>query len=224
MREIAQSDTPASVRRRSRTRRWSSTTPPAPTPTRRRRSTSASGLPPLRAALDRRARRHRASSPGPTLRLRPRARWPTRELAELRFDLAAHAAPRQGRRRTSRRCTTPAAASSRRRWSTSPSARTCSATSCARYPRCVARASIRARPSAPRIPEFITPGVRARRGGARPRHHPGQHQPPRSRADDHRPQLPGEDQRQHRQLGGRPRRSRRRSRRWPGRSAGAPTR
>jgi phosphomethylpyrimidine synthase len=29
---------------------------------------------------------------------------------------------------------------------------------------------------------------------------PRQHQPPRARADDHRPQLPGEDQRQHRQL------------------------
>ena len=43
--------------------------------------------------------------------------------------------------------------------------------------------------------------VRARRGGARPRHHPGQHQPPRDRADGDRPQLPGEDQRQHRQLG-----------------------
>ena len=44
-------------------------------------------------------------------------------------------------------------------------------------------------------------GVRAQRGGARPRHHPGQHQSPRSRADDHRPRLPREDQRQHRQLG-----------------------
>ena len=42
--------------------------------------------------------------------------------------------------------------------------------------------------------------VRAHRSGARPRHHPGQHQSPRARADDHRPQLPGEDQRQHRQL------------------------
>ena len=45
-------------------------------------------------------------------------------------------------------------------------------------------------------------GVRARRGGARPGHHPGQRQPPGARADDHRPELPGEDQRQHRQLGG----------------------
>ena len=44
-------------------------------------------------------------------------------------------------------------------------------------------------------------GIRARRDRARPRHHPGQHQPRRTRADDHRPQLPREDQRQHRQLG-----------------------
>ena len=43
--------------------------------------------------------------------------------------------------------------------------------------------------------------VRALGGGARPRDHPGQHQSSRARADDHRPQLPGEDQRQHRQLG-----------------------
>ncbi len=43
--------------------------------------------------------------------------------------------------------------------------------------------------------------VRARRGRARPRDHPEQHQPSRIRADDHRPQFPGEDQREHRQLG-----------------------
>ena len=43
-------------------------------------------------------------------------------------------------------------------------------------------------------------GVRPRGGGARARDHPRQHQSPRARADDHRPQLPGEDQRQHRQL------------------------
>ena len=29
---------------------------------------------------------------------------------------------------------------------------------------------------------------------------PEQHQPPRKRADDHRPQLPDQDQREHRQL------------------------
>ena len=45
-------------------------------------------------------------------------------------------------------------------------------------------------------------GIRARRGRARPRHHPLQHQPRRARADDHRPQLPHQDQRQYRQLGG----------------------
>ena len=47
------------------------------------------------------------------------------------------------------------------------------------------------------------PRVRPRRSRPRPRHHPGQHQPPGERADDHRAQLPGEDQRQHRQLRGR---------------------
>ena len=62
-------------------------------------------------------------------------------------------------------------ARSRRRWSSSRSARACRA-------------------------ELVR-----ERGRARPRDHPGQHQPPRVRADDHRPQLPREDQRQHRQLG-----------------------
>ncbi len=44
-------------------------------------------------------------------------------------------------------------------------------------------------------------GIRARRDRARPRHHPLQHQPRRTRADDDRPQLPHQDQRQYRQLG-----------------------
>ena len=43
-------------------------------------------------------------------------------------------------------------------------------------------------------------GIRALGNRARPRHHPVQHQPRRTRADDHRPQFPGEDQRQYRQL------------------------
>ena len=51
-----------------------------------------------------------------------------------------------------------------------------------------------------RHPRAHHAGVRARRDRPRPRHHPGQHQPRRAGADDHRPQLPGEDQRQHRQL------------------------
>ena len=41
--------------------------------------------------------------------------------------------------------------------------------------------------------------IRPRRSRARPRHHPREHQSSRIRADDHRPQFPGEDQRQHRQ-------------------------
>ena len=44
-------------------------------------------------------------------------------------------------------------------------------------------------------------GIRALGSGARPRHHSVQHQPRRARADDHRPQLPHQDQRQYRQLG-----------------------
>ncbi len=43
-------------------------------------------------------------------------------------------------------------------------------------------------------------GIRPRRDRPRPRHHPQQHQPPGNRADDHRPQFPGEGQRQYRQL------------------------
>ena len=51
-----------------------------------------------------------------------------------------------------------------------------------------------------RHPRGVRRRVRPLGGRARPRDHPRQHQPPRARADDHRPQLRGEDQRQHRQL------------------------
>ena len=50
------------------------------------------------------------------------------------------------------------------------------------------------------------PDVRPRRGRPGPGDHPGQRQPPRERADDHRHPLPHEDQRQHRHLGRQPRR------------------
>ena len=43
--------------------------------------------------------------------------------------------------------------------------------------------------------------VRAQRGRPRSRDHPQQHQSSGIRANDHRPQFPGEDQRQYRQLG-----------------------
>ena len=51
-----------------------------------------------------------------------------------------------------------------------------------------------------RDPRVHHPRIRPRRDRPRPRHHPRQHQPPGTRAGHHRPQLPGEDQRQHRQL------------------------
>ena len=75
-----------------------------------------------------------------------------------------------------------------------------------------------------RDPRVHHPGIRAQRDRARPRHHPRQHQPPGTRADHHRPQLPGEDQRQYRQLRRHLAVRRRKSRSWCGRSAGAPTR
>ena len=49
---------------------------------------------------------------------------------------------------------------------------------------------------------FHHAGIRAFGSGARPRDHSGQHQPRRTRADDHRPQFPDQDQRQYRQFGG----------------------
>jgi hypothetical protein len=52
------------------------------------------------------------------------------------------------------------------------------------------------------IPENHDARVCARRNRPWPRHHSCQHQPPRNRADGDWPQLPGQDQRQHRQLGG----------------------
>ena len=50
--------------------------------------------------------------------------------------------------------------------------------------------------------EGVSPETGARRGRARARGDPGQPPPPRARADDHRQEVRGEDQRQHRQLGG----------------------
>ena len=50
-------------------------------------------------------------------------------------------------------------------------------------------------------PQDHDAGVCAQRSGARTRHHPGQYQPHRAGAHGHWSQLPGQDQRQHRQLG-----------------------
>ena len=126
-------------------------------------------------------------------------------------------APRQARRTTSARCTTPAAASSRPRWNMSPSAKT-SAAKCS-------RGHIRDGEDFGAVdPRPRHPRIRPRRGRPRPRDHPQQHQPPRIRADGDRPQLPRQDQRQHRQLAPSPPTSPPKSTRWSGRSAGAPTR
>ncbi len=173
-------------------------------------------------SVDRRARRHGRARRA-DVRVRPRA---ARRSGARRHALrpAAQAARARSRAPTSRRCTTRAAASSRRRWSSSRSAKICSARRCSRRCRSWSRASIRAQSFGAAIPPSDHARVRARRGRARPRDHPGEHQPPGVRADDHRPQLPGEDQRQHRQLGGVARRSTRRSRSCAGRRAGAPTR
>ncbi len=76
----------------------------------------------------------------------------------------------------------------------------------AREPRPQEAAGARAKPRSPtarvrrRGAGLHHAGIRAQRNRARPRHHPVQHQPRRTGADDHRPQLPGEDQRQYRQL------------------------
>jgi hypothetical protein len=68
-------------------------------------------------------------------------------------------------------------------------------------------------------PEFVRS-----RDRPRPRDHPGQHQAPGNRADDHRPQLPREDQQPTSATRRSAVRSTKRSRSCSGRSAGAPTR
>ena len=133
------------------------------------------------------------------------------KLAELRFNLKRN--PRRARRAaTFRRCTTPARASSRPRWSSSPCARTCSASAYIESLKATGKTGAKmlellltqhkGESFGAAIPERITPEF-VRSEVARGRaiipaniNHPGK------RADDHRPQLPGEDQRQHRQLRG----------------------
>ncbi len=115
------------VRRRSRIRRSTSTTPPARTPTRTSQIDIRSGLRRAAPAVDRRARRHRRTA-GPDLATTAARAWPTRSWPSCASTCtASRAAPRPAR--TSRRCTTRARASSRRKWNSSPSARTCAARS-----------------------------------------------------------------------------------------------
>ena len=224
MREIAQSDTPASF--------GAEKNPPivvydtsGPYTDPAAQSTSA-------AACRRCAPRGSPSAATPrSSTARPprygRARLADPELAGLRFDLKRK--PRRAAVATARRQRHADALRPPRhrhagdgvhRHPREPEARG----NAAALPEIVTAPASRARASAPRsraviTPEFVRDEVARGRAII-----PGQHQPPGNRADDHRPQLPGEDQRQHRQLGACPRRSTRKSRRWRGRSAGAPTR
>ncbi len=99
-----------------------------PTPTRARSIDLLAGLAALRTAwIEDRGDTEELAGPTSDFgrrRQRPDARQPA-------LRAPAHPAPRQGRAATSPRCTMRGRASSRRRWSTSPSARTCAWTSCA---------------------------------------------------------------------------------------------
>ena len=177
---------------------------------------SAPGPAAAAPGVDRRPRRRRGAAPG-HLRVRPPRALADPRLAALRFGPVRRplCAPSRARNVTQmhyarKGIVTPEmefiAIRENQRRELAREAATA-------RPGAAAWPSTRGSPGGPRIPRRHHPRVRARRGGPRPGDHPGQHQPPGARADDHRPQLPGEDQRQHRQLGRRPPRSRRRSRR-----------
>ena len=158
-----------------------------------------SGLPPLRAALDRRARRQRgARRPHVGLRAGAACRRRARRHA---LRPAAPATPRQIRRQ---RLADALRASWHRhagdgihRDPREPEARGNAALAARDRDAPASGTELRRGDSGAHHA-----GVRPRRSRARPRDHPGQHQSSGNRADDHRPQFPGEDQRQHRQLGG----------------------
>ena len=163
MREIEQSDTPASFGAESESRRSSSTTRRARTPIRRRRSTSAAACRPCAQPwID--ERDDTVALEGPT------SAYGRERLADARSTACASTctASRAAREpaRTSRRCITRDAASSRRRWSSSRSARTCSARRCSRDCRRRSRDSIPARASGPRSPTASRPSSCATRSRA----------------------------------------------------------
>ena len=156
----------------------------------RRRSGAAA------CALDRRARRQRnAVAAEFGIRAQARRRSEARRGA---FSARAQSRRAQSPARMCRRCTTRAAASSRRRWNSSRSARISDrdALHDAGLLRAASRRKFRRGDS-----EDHHAGIRAQRSRARPRDHSVQHQPSGNRADDHRPQLPDQDQREYRQLG-----------------------
>ena len=185
---------------RRRIRRSPSTTRRARTPIPPRASTSARALPALRAAW--------IAERGDTVTLDRRRRRPTVARASpIRRSPACAstciAPPRRAKSRRQRHADALRAPRHRhagdgvRRDPREPAARR----RCSRACRKACAASIAGQSFGAAIPGDDHARVRARRSRARPRDHPEQHQPSRKRADDHRPQLPREDQRQHRQLG-----------------------
>ena len=168
--------------------------------------------------LDPRPRRCRGSR---SARNPARGQWPssapTGQAASPPSPTCASACSARGQAITSARCIMPAAGSSPPKWNMSRRAKTSAA-------RCFADHVARRRGFRRLDPRPCHARIRPRRGRPRPRHHPQQHQPPRIRADGDRPQLPGQDQRQHRQLARSRPTSLPRSTRWCGRAAGARTR
>ncbi len=158
-----------------------------------------SGLPPLRVPLDRRARRQRGA--GRAHFRYGRARLADAELAGMRFDLQRK--PR--RAKAGAECHADALRAAWHRHAgdgihrdpREPQARRDAAHAAGAGDSPARRAELRRGDS-----RIHHAGIRPRRSRARPRDHPGEHQSSGSRADDHRPQFPGEDQCQHRQLGG----------------------
>ena len=208
------------VRRRGQSRRSPSTTPSGPytDPD----ATHRPGRRPAGAAraLDRGTRRHRAAA-GPELRIRPCAANRTRKLDSVRFpDRALPRRAKAGANVTQmhyarRGIITPEMEYVAIRENQRLRSRARSAGLLKQH----AGESFGASIQKIITPEFVRDEVARGRAIM-----PDNINHPEMRADDHRPQLPDQDQRQHRQLRGVLAASPRKWRSWSGRSAGAATR
>ena len=186
--------------RRPASRRSSSTTPAAPTPTRSSASTSwpacpSSGASWIRARGDVEEVAQRDVRPEDNGQLGPDRSGGVQPFPNVRKSVLRAKAGRQ--RHPDALCKTRHRHA--RRWNMSRSRENLGR-------KHALDASSRRRRLRRRDPRLRHPRIRPRRGCPGPRDHPQQHQPPRIRADGDRPQLPGQDQRQHRQQRGRFRR------------------
>ena len=184
------------------------TTPPGPTPTRRPRSMCARAWPPLRAAWIEARADTELYEGRLRMALDDGAKHEARE-AERIEALRREAAALQRRPRRARSGANVTQMHYARRGIVTPEMEFVAIREngkrewMAEYLADAERERrLRGQPMGAQHPRAHHARIRARRSGARPRHHPGQHQPPRDRADGDRPQLPRQDQRQHRQLGG----------------------